>query len=145
MKNVFALVAGLFFGIGLIVSGMSNPAKIINFLDITGQWDPSLALVMCGAIGVGLLGFRLANQREKTLCDDPLQLPSIGKIDPRLLIGSTLFGVGWGLAGICPGPGFVQLGAGTSQGVIFVLALVIGMALFEVTLGKKPCRSPQNT
>ena len=132
MSIVTAFVAGLVFGIGLIIAGMANPAKVLAFLDVAGNWDPSLALVMAGAIGVGVIAFTIAKKRKTSMLGLPMQLPNTTHIDARLLIGSTLFGVGWGLAGICPGPALVLLGTGTMKGVIFAMALLTGMALFEL-------------
>ena len=132
MSIVTAFVAGLVFGIGLIIAGMANPAKVLAFLDVAGKWDPSLALVMAGAIGVGVIAFTIAKTRKTSMLGLPMQLPNTTHIDARLLIGSTLFGVGWGLAGICPGPALVLLGTGTMKSVIFVVALLMGMALFEL-------------
>lgn len=131
MNLVFALLSGLLFGIGLIVSGMANPAKVIGFLDITRTWDPSLAFVMGGAISVGFFAFRMAARRKRPICADNMQLPTASHIDKRLVGGALLFGVGWGLAGICPGPGLVLLGAGLTQGLIFVLAMIFGMLLYQ--------------
>ena len=131
MATLFSLVAGLIFGLGLIVSGMGNPAKVIGFLDLAGAWDPSLAFVMGGAIVVGLVAFRLGQQRERTVFGEKIQWPTATRVDRRLLTGSALFGIGWGLAGICPGPAFVLLGTGLTEGVLFVLAMLAGMALFE--------------
>jgi uncharacterized protein len=132
MSVIAAFAIGLIFGIGLIVSGMSNPAKVLGFLDLSGAWDPSLAFVMAGAIAVGAVAFALAGRRANTLLGAPLSLPVIGAIDGRLLVGSALFGIGWGLAGICPGPALTLLGAGVAEGVIFVAAMFAGMALFEL-------------
>jgi uncharacterized membrane protein YedE/YeeE len=129
---LFSFVAGLVFGVGLIVSGMSDPAKVLGFLDLAGRWDPSLALVMGAAVTVGLAAFALAKRRHTTWLGLPMQLPDARHIDRRLVIGSTLFGVGWGLAGICPGPGLVLVGAGVTKGLIFVAAMLVGMAVFEV-------------
>ena len=131
MNLFFALLSGLLFGIGLIVSGMANPAKVIGFLDITRVWDPSLAFVMGGAISVGFFAFRIAARRKRPLCGDKMHLPTANHIDKRLVGGALLFGTGWGLAGICPGPGLVLLGAGFMQGVIFVMAMLAGMLLFQ--------------
>ncbi|HJV83391.1 DUF6691 family protein [Noviherbaspirillum sp.] len=131
MNILFAFIAGLVFGLGLIVSGMANPAKVLGFLDLAGAWDPSLALVMAGAIGIGLVGFAFARRRTLTLLNLPMQLPDADHIDRRLVGGNLLFGIGWGLAGICPGPGLVLLGAGVVKGWLFVLAMIAGMALFE--------------
>lgn len=131
MNIFFALLSGLLFGIGLIVSGMANPAKVMGFLDITRVWDPSLAFVMGGAVSVGFFAFRIAAKRKRPLCGDKMHLPTANHIDKRLVGGALLFGIGWGLAGICPGPALVLLGAGLSQGVIFVLAMLAGMLLFQ--------------
>ncbi|MGL4447501.1 MAG: DUF6691 family protein [Aeromonas sp.] len=135
LTSLLALLSGLLFGVGLIVSGMANPAKVQGFLDITRLWDPSLALVMGGAIGVGLVGFYHAKRRvaaaQPALSGEPISLPTATQIDKRLVGGAALFGIGWGLAGICPGPGLVLLGTGAAQGGVFVLAMLAGMALFE--------------
>ena len=132
MSILASLFSGLVFGLGLIVSGMANPAKVLAFLDLAGAWDPSLMFVMGGAIAVGFFAFRVAEKRSRTLLGAPLCLPQPGRIDRRLLFGSALFGVGWGLAGICPGPGLVLLGAGAPEGVVFVLALLAGIGAFEL-------------
>ncbi|MFA3762344.1 DUF6691 family protein [Yersinia sp. 2544 StPb PI] len=132
MNLFFSLLAGLIFGLGLIVAGMANPAKVLGFLDIRGLWDPSLALVMAAAVAIALLGFTWAKKRKVSLLGQPLQLPTSNRIDRRLIGGSLLFGVGWGLAGICPGPALVLLGAGMFKGVIFVAAMVAGMAIFSL-------------
>jgi len=131
-----AYVAGLIFGLGLIVSGMANPAKVIAFLDLAGAWDPSLALVMAGAIGVALLAFAIAKRRRQSFLGQAILLPTARGIDRRLIIGSVLFGIGWGIAGICPGPALVLLGAGQAKGVWFVLAMLAGMGIFWF-LGKQ--------
>jgi len=125
-----ALISGIIFGIGLIVSGMFNPAKVLGFLDIAGQWDPSLIFVMIGAISISFFAFRMAKQREKTLLETPFYLPVNQVVDLRLILGSMLFGVGWGIAGICPGPALVLTGSGI-EGTIFVIAMLTGMAIFE--------------
>ncbi len=132
MNALFSFLAGLVFGIGLIVSGMSNPAKVLGFLDLAGKWDPSLALVMGGAIAVGLGAFALAKRRQTTWLGLPMLLPAARHIDRRLVMGSLLFGVGWGVAGICPGPALVLVGAGVWKGLIFTVAMLAGMALFEL-------------
>ena len=132
MSVLLSFVFGLIFGLGLIVSGMSNPAKIIGFLDLAGVWDPSLIFVMAGAIAIGIVAFTLARRRERSLLGAPMQLPTARDIDRRLVAGSALFGIGWGLAGICPGPALVLLGSGSAKGIVFTLALLAGMALFEV-------------
>ncbi len=132
MTLIFSCAAGLIFGIGLIVSGMADPAKVLGFLDIAGRWDPSLALVMGGAILVGLGGFTLARRRTRSLLGLPMMLPLGRSPDRRLVLGSVLFGIGWGLAGICPGPALVLMGAGIAKGWIFGAAMIAGMGIFEV-------------
>lgn len=109
MRIFMALIAGLVFGIGLIVSGMSNPAKVLGFLDLAGNWDPSLALVMAGAILISFIPFQLASRTPRALLGEPMRLPTARDIDRRLVLGSLIFGVGWGLAGYCPGPALVSL------------------------------------
>ena len=133
----FSLFSGLIFGLGLIVSGMGNPAKVLGFLDLAGAWDPSLALVMAGAIAVGLVAFAVAGRRSRSLLGLPMQLPTARQIDRRLIGGSLTFGVGWGLAGICPGPAIVLLGAGMLKGALFVSAMLAGIALFELLERRK--------
>jgi uncharacterized membrane protein YedE/YeeE len=132
MRVVASLLAGLVFGLGLIVSGMADPAKVLGFLDLAGAWDPSLALVMAGAIGVGLVAFAVAGRRTTSLLGAEMQLPTARHVDRRLLVGSLLFGIGWGLAGFCPGPGLVALGMGEVKAVVFVAAMLAGMGLFEL-------------
>ena len=127
ITNIAALLAGLVFGLGLILSGMGNPAKVQNFLDFFGQWDPSLALVMGGAIAVGLIAFSWAKRRKTALLGDAMQLPSSSVIDRQLLTGSALFGIGWGLAGFCPGPALMNLSTLTPQVWLFVAAMLAGM------------------
>jgi|SRR5438552_5155450 len=131
MQALTALLAGLLFGVGLIVSGMVNPAKVLGFLDLAGKWDPSLALVMAGAIAVGGIAFAVADKRSTTLLGTPMMLPAARNLEPRLMLGSLLFGVGWGLAGFCPGPALVALGAGYAKAVVFVVAMLAGMLVFE--------------
>jgi len=131
MRALLAFVAGLVFGLGLLLSGMADPAKVLGFLDLAGAWDPSLAFVMAGAIAVGVLAFTFARRRTTTWLGDAMRLPTASDIDRRLVVGSLLFGVGWGLAGFCPGPALVALGLGESKAVVFVAAMLAGMALFE--------------
>ena len=133
MTIFMALVSGPIFGLGLIVSGMANPAKVLGFLDLAGSWDPSLIFVMGGAIALGVVAFRCGGRRTASLLGQPMQLPTARHLDKRLVVGSAIFGVGWGLAGICPGPALVLLGAGAAEGAVFVLALLAGMALFEAS------------
>jgi uncharacterized membrane protein YedE/YeeE len=135
MKIVSAFAAGLVFGIGLILSGMTDPAKVIGFLDVTGTWDPSLAFVMAGAIAVAFFAFARA-----------LQLPERRDIDARLVGGSVVFGIGWGLAGFCPGPAIVAFGGGFDKATVFLIAMLAGMLLYVgaqrlSTAEKPPCSS----
>lgn len=132
MTAVTALLAGLLFGIGLMVSGMANPAKVLGFLDLAGRWDPSLAFVMAGAIAIGSLAFFIAKRRKRSLLGLPVQLPASAEVTPRLVLGSAAFGIGWGLAGFCPGPALVALGAGYPKAWGFVAAMVAGMVVFEM-------------
>lgn len=132
MPILTSLLAGLVFGIGLILSGMANPAKVIGFLDLAGRWDPSLALVMAGAIGVGLPAFAVARRRAASLLGLPMRLPTSRNVDRRLVAGSILFGIGWGIAGFCPGPALTALGMGQVKAAIFVVAMLAGMGVFEL-------------
>ena len=127
-RIAIALIAGILFGLGLAVSGMTNPDKVLNFLDISGRWDPSLALVMGGALLVALPGFAWARKRQRVICGDALPNPPSQKIDSRLLTGSALFGIGWGIAGYCPGPALANLSQ-TNEAVIFVIAMLAGSQL----------------
>ena len=140
---IFAsLLSGLVFGLGLIVSGMANPAKVLGFLDITGAWDPSLAFVMAGAIGVGFVAFRIARGRSASLLGAPMSLPTSQAIDRRLMAGSLLFGIGWGIAGFCPGPAFVALGFGATKAAVFIAAMLAGMLVFELFERRRLAPSP---
>ena len=130
MGILSAFVSGLVFCLGLLVSGMADPGKVIGFLDVAGQWDPSLAFVMAGAIVVGVLAFGVARKRATTFFGDALTLPQRRDIDARLVGGSIVFGIGWGLAGFCPGPALVDLGAGIDKATVFVLAMIAGMLLY---------------
>jgi hypothetical protein len=132
-----SLLAGLVFGLGLIVSGMANPAKVLGFLDIAGSWDPSLAFVMGGAIGVGVVAFFVARQRTVSFIGAEMKLPTARHIDGRLVIGSLLFGVGWGIGGFCPGPGLVAVGMGEFKALVFVAAMLVGMGVFELLERRK--------
>ena len=127
-----AFLAGLVFGLGLILSGMGNPAKVQNFLDVFGTWDPSLALVMAGAIAVAIFAFTWAKRRKTSLLGEPMQLPTATALDGQLLTGAALFGIGWGLAGICPGPGVVAAALGSGGALLFTGAMLVGMALFAL-------------
>jgi hypothetical protein len=138
MLALTSLLAGLVFGLGLIVSGMANPAKVLGFLDLFGRWDPSLGFVMGGAVTVSSVAFFLARKRTASLLGASMRLPTAGRIDRPLVIGSTLFGIGWGIAGFCPGPAIVALGMGEIKAIVFVLAMLAGMGLFELFEGQKP-------
>lgn len=129
MRTFAAFLAGLLFGIGLLLAGMANPAKVLGFLDLAGGWDPSLALVMVAAIGVALPFFTWARRQGYALLGGVMQLPQRRDLDGRLIGGSLLFGVGWGIAGICPGPALVTFAAGYWQGALFCMAMLAGMAL----------------
>ena len=131
MHLATAFLAGLVFGLGLILSGMANPAKVLGFLDLAGAWDPSLLLVMAGAIAIGIVAFALARQRTASYLGLSMNLPGARQIDRRLIVGSLLFGVGWGIAGFCPGPGLVALGMGEIKALVFTVAMLVGMGLFE--------------
>ena len=122
---------GLLFGWGLLISGMTDPSKVIGFLDLAGSWDPSLAMVMGGAIAVGFFAFGTAKKRTSNFFGGALHLPTSSDIDTRLLLGSLLFGAGWGLAGFCPGPGIVSMADGQPKAVVFVAAMIAGMLVFE--------------
>ncbi len=124
-------MTGLIFGLGLILSGMTNPSKVIGFLDIAGSWDPSLAFVMGGAILVGIIAFQFARGR-KPILGGVMHLPIADKIDRRLVLGALTFGIGWGLAGYCPGPALSSLAQGGIKPLIFVAAMVSGMAIYEI-------------
>ena len=131
MKNILTFIAGLAFGIGLIISGMTNPAKVIGFLDILGNWDPSLMFVMLGAIPISFIGFKFIEKKASTIFNEPLHLPGKTHINTELIVGSLLFGSGWALAGLCPGPALVALGSGSSKAMIFVVAMLAGMYVHD--------------
>ncbi len=142
--TVFAsLLAGLVFGLGLIVSGMADPAKVLGFLDLGGAWDPSLAFVMAGAIAVGALAFAVARKRDVSFLGATMKLPTSRDIDARLVIGSVVFGIGWGVAGFCPGPGLVALGMGEVKALVFVVAMLLGMGAFELLERRRQAASLQ--
>ena len=131
-RNLSALAAGLLFGLGLVVSQMTNPEKVIGFLDLFGQWDPSLAFVMGGALIVTTIGYRLTTKYPRPLFDTSFQIPANQQIDKRLAMGSVLFGAGWGLVGLCPGPAVAALTIGGLPVIVFFFAMGAGMALFEL-------------
>lgn len=138
MPTITALLAGLMFGLGLLVSGMADPAKVLAFLDLAGPWDPSLALVMVGAIAVGTVAFAVAKRRQRSLLGQDMRLPAARQIDRRLIGGSLLFGAGWGLAGFCPGPALTALGMGEAKAAVFVAAMLAGMAAYEGLQRRRP-------
>ena len=141
LSNLSAWIVGLIFGMGLLVSGMANPDKVLSFLDLAGAWDPSLALVMGGAIRVGSIAFAMASKRERSLIAEPMRIPTRRDLDTPLILGSLGFGVGWGLAGFCPGPALVALGAGEAKAVIFVVSMLAGMGLYELITRKAAQRT----
>lgn len=140
MPLVTSFLTGLVFGLGLILSGMANPAKILGFLDLAGAWDPSLAFVMAGAIAVGIVAFAVARKRAVSYLGVEMKLPAARHIDLRLVSGSLLFGIGWGIAGFCPGPALVALGMGLPKALVFVSAMLLGMGLFELLEGRSAPR-----
>ena len=131
MQTLAALMAGLVFGLGLIVLGMADPAKVLGFLDLFGAWNPSLAFVMLGAATVAAVAFAMARRRTRSLLGAEMKLPNSRQIDRRLIGGSLLFGIGWGIAGFCPGPALVAASMLTPQAWAFGAAMLAGMALFE--------------
>src|SRR5258707_4157941 len=131
MYTAASFTAGFVFGLGLLVSGMANPAEVLGFLDLAGAWDPSLALVMAGAVAVAAGAFALMKKRTRTLLGAPVLLPTPRRIDRRLILGSLVFGVGWGLAGICPGPALVLSGTGSAKGLVFLVSMIAGNGIFE--------------
>lgn len=137
MKSFVAMLAGLVFGVGLILSGMSDPSKVIGFLDLAGSWDPSLALVMGGAVLVGSLVFPYVSKHRQSVLGGEIRLPSVTEIDRRLVLGSLTFGVGWGLAGYCPGPALASLVQGGIKPLLFVIAMLVGMAVFALLERRK--------
>ena len=144
--NLFAAFgAGLVFGVGLILSGMTDPGKVIGFLDLAGSWDPSLALVMAGAIAVGFFAFRLAGTRGRSFLGGAMHLPTRRDIDARLVAGSLVFGIGWGLGGFCPGPAVVSFASGQIKAAVFVAAMLAGMLLYTAAerLIHRPRRPPE--
>ena len=131
-----ALGAGVLFGIGLDISGMASRQKVLGFLDILGNWDPSLAVVMIGAIAIATIGFALAARRKESWIGTPISLPQRREIDGRLIGGSVLFGIGWGLVGLCPGPAFVSLGQGHLDALLFIVAILLGAFLVDVATSR---------
>lgn len=131
MTGISGFIAGVLFGLGLLLAGMANPAKVLGFLDVAGAWDPSLALVMVGAIGAALLPMAWARRHPLALLGAKMQLPARRDMDRRLVVGSLVFGAGWGLAGVCPGPALVLLPGGYWQAWLFVAAMLAGMVVFN--------------
>jgi uncharacterized membrane protein YedE/YeeE len=138
MRYVFAILSGLVFGLGLIAGGMTDPAKVKGFLDLFGAWDPSLGLVMGGAIAVGVFAFAAAKRRTVTWTGEHMEIPTSTVIDTRLILGGVLFGAGWGIGGFCPGPALVALGSGLGSAAMFVAAMLAGMLLHDRFLAKQP-------
>jgi uncharacterized protein len=142
MSIIIQFVVGLVFGLGLVVSGMSNPAKVLNFLDLaairTGSWDPSLAFVMVGAVVTAFIGFRLVLKRPRPVYAETFYLPTRSGIDRRVIIGPAIFGIGWGLAGFCPGPAFVALGYGSAKSIQFMIAMIVGMMIARALAERQP-------
>ncbi|QOJ21092.1 MAG: YeeE/YedE family protein [Gammaproteobacteria bacterium] len=136
MTSLISLLAGAVFGLGIIWSGMVNPAIVLAFLDIAGDWDTALLWVMGGAVSVGSIAFALAKKRKQSYLGAPMQIPAATKIDSRLLLGSLMFGIGWGIAGICPGPALVLIGTGNSDAVVFLAAMLAGMGIYQVMQGR---------
>ncbi|WP_170604224.1 DUF6691 family protein [Ruegeria arenilitoris] len=136
MKMIFALFTGLVFGIGIAISGMMDPAKVLNFFDIAGTWDPSLAFVMGGALLVTFIGYRVVWRRSAPMFSDGFQLPTSKTIDARLIGGSALFGIGWGVAGFCPGAAIPALGTGRWEVALFLVAVIAGFGLRRLLFGQ---------
>ena len=137
MSPIFGFVSGLIFGLGLILAGMTEPLKVKGFLDIAGAWDPSLGLVMGGAIAVGAVAFALARRRKKSWSGAPMEIPTDQTTDKRLVIGGALFGIGWGIGGFCPGPALVALGSGSASAASFVVAMLVGMVVHDTFLSRR--------
>lgn len=143
MKLIFAGLTGLVFGTGIALSGMMNPAKVLNFFDIAGTWDPSLAFVMGGALIVTAIGYRLVWRRTAPLFGGRFQVPTNSQIDHNLVGGSALFGIGWGIAGFCPGAALPALGTGRWEVVLFIAAVIVGFALRRILARVTPIGVPQ--
>ncbi|MBP3946098.1 DUF6691 family protein [Psychrobacter sp. K31L] len=131
LKNIIGLLAGLLFGLGLLISGMTEPVKVQGFLDVFGAWDISLALVMGGGLAVAIVGVQLAKRQQTSWIGTLIEMPNKTVINKKLLIGAMLFGIGWGLVGICPGPGIVLLGTGQWQAYVFIPAMIVGMLIYQ--------------
>ena len=148
MAGLIQFVIGLTFGLGLVVAGMSDPAKVLNFLDFAaipaGTWDPSLAFVLAGAITVTFIGYRIVLQRKQPMFEDRFHIPPASDIDARIIVGPAIFGIGWGLAGFCPGPAFTALGTGSQAGALFVGAMLAGMVAARWLASPSPALSTQS-
>ncbi|MCD1278601.1 MAG: YeeE/YedE family protein [Psychrobacter sp.] len=131
LKNIIGLLAGLLFGFGLLISGMTDPVKVQGFLDVFGAWDISLALVMGGGLVVAIVGVQVAQRQQTSWIGTLIEMPTKTTINKKLLIGAMLFGIGWGLVGICPGPGIVLLGTGQWQAYVFIPAMIVGMLVYQ--------------
>ncbi|MGP4973851.1 DUF6691 family protein [Psychrobacter alimentarius] len=131
LKNMIGLLAGILFGLGLLISGMTEPIKVQGFLDVFGAWDISLALVMGGGLIVAIIGVQIAKRQPTSWIGSPIEMPTTTVINKKLLIGAMLFGIGWGLVGICPGPGIVLLGTGQWQAYVFIPAMIVGMLIYQ--------------
>ena len=140
MRLLSSFISGLLFGLGLILSGMTDPRNIIGFLDVTGGWNPQLALVMLGAVSITYFAFRYVSRRERSWLGEPIDLPKSQTIDMRLLVGAMLFGIGWGLVGYCPGPALASLSSLDRSPLIFALAMLVGMGMFEACGRSRPSK-----
>ena len=141
MNGFVAFVCGLVFGLGLVISGMGDPAKVLAFLDVTGRFDPSLLVVMGSALAVSAVAYAIAKRRTESYSGCAFNVPTSRTLDRRLVAGAIVFGIGWGIAGVCPGPAFVVLGAGRIEGVVFVVAMLAGMGVFEL-LERRRAQAP---
>jgi len=137
MQRLVAGLCGLVFGAGLAIAGMTNPAKVLGFLDVFGRWDPTLAFVMGGALAVSALGFAVARRSPRPWLADAFAIPTLREIDARLVGGAALFGVGWGLVGLCPGPALASLSRGSGEVLVFAAAMIAGVVLHRLAVGRK--------
>lgn len=139
MKHVWSFLLGGLFALGLMVSGMANPEKVLSFLDLFGNWDPSLAFVMAGAILVAFIPFQKAvrSHQATTIFNTPIKLPNKIQLDRSLILGAFIFGIGWGIAGICPAPALTLIGLGHYEGMYFIIPMLVGMLIYEKILGVK--------
>ena len=137
-EKIGSLVCGIIFGVGLCISGMVNPQKVVGFLDFFGRWDPSLVFVMLGAVSVYAIGYRLVIKSPGPVCADAFSIPTRSDLDARLIVGAILFGAGWGLAGYCPGPAITGLAFAIPQTLIFFVSMGVGMVVFKITMGARP-------